>query len=65
MPQSSLLVIGAGPYGLSVAARAIERSIPTTVVGRPMSFWRDHMPRGMFLRSATPAPSTLIVEDLR
>jgi cation diffusion facilitator CzcD-associated flavoprotein CzcO len=51
MSQSSLLVIGAGPYGLSVAARAIERSIPTTVVGRPMSFWRDHMPAGMFLRS--------------
>ena len=51
MPQTTLLVIGAGPYGLSVAARAIECSIPTTVVGRPMSFWRDHMPTGMFLRS--------------
>jgi len=46
-----LLVIGAGPYGLSLAGHAIERSIPTTVVGRPMSFWRDHMPAGMFLRS--------------
>ena len=48
---SSLLVIGAGPYGLSLAALAIERSIPTTVVGMPMSFWREHMPAGMFLRS--------------
>lgn len=46
-----LLVIGAGPYGLSLAGLAIERSIPTTVVGRPMGFWRDHMPAGMFLRS--------------
>ena len=46
-----LLVIGAGPYGLSLAGLAIERSIPTTVVGRPMSFWREHMPDGMFLRS--------------
>lgn len=48
----SLVVIGAGPYGLSLAALARERSIPTTVVGKPMSFWREHMPAGMFLRSS-------------
>jgi cation diffusion facilitator CzcD-associated flavoprotein CzcO len=51
MPPTSLLIIGAGPYGLSLAALAIERSIPTTVIGKPMSFWREHMPAGMFLRS--------------
>ena len=52
-PQSetSLLVIGAGPYGLSTAALAQERGIETTVLGQPMGFWREHMPEGMYLRS--------------
>jgi cation diffusion facilitator CzcD-associated flavoprotein CzcO len=47
----SLLVVGAGPYGVAVAARAMERGVDTVVVGRPMGFWTDHMPEGMFLRS--------------
>jgi FAD-dependent urate hydroxylase len=51
MQVVALLVVGAGPYGLAVAAQAIERGVETVVVGRPMSFWRDHMPEGMFLRS--------------
>jgi FAD-dependent urate hydroxylase len=46
-----LLVIGAGPYGLSTAALAREHGIDTVVVGRPMGFWRRHMPAGMLLRS--------------
>jgi cation diffusion facilitator CzcD-associated flavoprotein CzcO len=48
---SDLLVIGAGPYGLSVAREAMRAGLSTTVVGRPMSFWREHMPAGMYLRS--------------
>lgn len=51
MPSVPLLVIGAGPYGVAVAARAIERGVDTVVVGHPMGFWTDHMPEGMFLRS--------------
>ena len=51
MEQTSLVVVGAGPYGLSTAAYAIERGIQTVVVGRPMSFWTEHMPADMFLRS--------------
>lgn len=47
-----LLIIGAGPYGLAVAARAARHGIDHAIVGEPMSFWRDHMPVGMFLRSA-------------
>ena len=35
---TSLLVIGAGPYGLSTAAFAREHGIDTVVLGRPMSF---------------------------
>jgi FAD-dependent urate hydroxylase len=48
---TSLLVIGAGPYALSAAACACEHGIDTVVIGRPMGFWREHMPEGMFLRS--------------
>ena len=51
MDSSELLVIGAGPYGVATAARAIERGIETIVVGEPMSFWKKHMPEGMCLRS--------------
>jgi FAD-dependent urate hydroxylase len=51
MIQTQLLVIGAGPYALSVAALAREHGISTVVLGRPMGFWRQNMPEGMFLRS--------------
>jgi FAD-dependent urate hydroxylase len=46
-----LVVIGGGPYGIATAAAAIEAGIETTVVGRPLSFWTEHMPAGMYLRS--------------
>ena len=49
--MADLLVMGAGPYGVATAARALERGIDTVVAGRPMGFWYDNMPRGMFLRS--------------
>lgn len=49
--DTQLLVIGAGPYGLSTAALAREQGISTTVVGSPMEFWRKNMPEAMFLRS--------------
>jgi FAD-dependent urate hydroxylase len=51
MADTELLVIGAGPYAYSAAAHAQARGIGTRVVGRPMSFWRDQMPAGMYLRS--------------
>jgi cation diffusion facilitator CzcD-associated flavoprotein CzcO len=46
-----LVVIGGGPYGIATAATAIEAGIETVVVGRPLSFWTDNMPAGMYLRS--------------
>jgi thioredoxin reductase len=48
-----LLVIGAGPYGLSTAAHAKRRGIDALVAGEPMAFWRRHMPERMLLRSGT------------
>src|SRR5436305_14656981 len=47
-----LLIIGAGPFGLALAAYAAHRGIDHLVVGRPMAFWQTHMPAGMYLRSA-------------
>jgi len=47
-----LLVIGAGPYGLSTAAHAKRHGIEPLVVGDSMGFWRRNMPEGMLLRSA-------------
>ncbi|MET7680001.1 FAD-dependent oxidoreductase [Streptomyces sp. NPDC005423] len=46
-----LLVVGAGPYGLSIASHAAAAGLDLRVFGRPMASWRDHMPRGMFLKS--------------
>lgn len=51
--RTDLLVVGAGPYACSAAAYARDRGIDTTVVGQPMSFWRDRMPQDMYLRSGT------------
>jgi len=53
-------VIGAGPYGLSLGAHLNSAGIDTRVLGRPMSFWREHMPKGMKLRS--PWAATHIVD---
>ena len=50
--HTSFLIVGAGPFGLAMAAEARERSIDHVLLGRPMSFWKEHMPAGMLLRSA-------------
>ena len=44
-------MIGAGPYGLATAAYAKRAGIEELVVGKPMAFWYESMPTGMFLRS--------------
>ena len=44
-------VVGAGPYGLSVAAHLKAAGIATRVFGEPMAFWRHNMPKGMLVRS--------------
>jgi len=50
--HTRLLVIGAGPFGLSLGAYADHLGIDNRIHGVPMSFWRQHMPEGMLLRSA-------------
>jgi thioredoxin reductase len=44
-------IIGAGPYGLSVAAHFRQRGVPFRIFGRPMDSWLAHMPKGMMLKS--------------
>src|SRR6478672_10866894 len=50
--DTDLLIIGAGPFGLAVAAQAAHDQVEHLIVGKPMGFWRENMPKGMFLRSA-------------
>jgi cation diffusion facilitator CzcD-associated flavoprotein CzcO len=50
--ETPFLIVGAGPFGLAMAAEAAEIGVPHVVLGEPMSFWREHMPAGMVLRSA-------------
>src|SRR5690348_9034046 len=46
-----VVVIGAGPYGLSTAAHMLKRGLKVAVFGKPMQLWRENMPQGMLLRS--------------
>jgi thioredoxin reductase len=48
---SEIVVIGAGPYGLSIAAHLAARNISHRIVGNPMETWATQMPRGMQLKS--------------
>lgn len=50
--NTDLLIIGAGPFGLALAAQASHDGIEHVIVGKPMEFWKRNMPQGMFLRSA-------------
>lgn len=50
--ETELLVAGAGPYGLGIAAYARSLGFDPLVAGQPMSFWRERMPAGMYLRSS-------------
>lgn len=44
-------IIGAGPYGLSIAAYLRSVGIEHRIFGHPMSSWRSQMPPGMLLKS--------------
>lgn len=44
-------IVGAGPYGLSVAAHLRAAGVSLRQFGYPMYLWRSMMPQGMFLKS--------------
>jgi thioredoxin reductase len=45
------VIVGAGPYGLSISAHLRAQGVSHRVFGSPMNTWREHMPKGMFLKS--------------
>ena len=49
--QRDVVVVGAGPYGLSTTAHLRERGLKVAIFGKPLKLWREHMPEGMLLRS--------------
>jgi thioredoxin reductase len=50
-PMEDLVIVGAGPYGLSLAAHLNASGISFRQFGRAMQVWRTAMPQGMFLKS--------------
>jgi thioredoxin reductase len=51
MTETDVAIVGAGPYGLSLAAHLRARGVSFRIFGAPMRFWRAQMPKGMFLKS--------------
>ncbi|MBV9548211.1 MAG: NAD(P)/FAD-dependent oxidoreductase [Alphaproteobacteria bacterium] len=49
--QCDVAIIGAGPYGLSVAAHLRALGVRVRTFGKAMDTWRSHMPEGMMLKS--------------
>ena len=47
----TVAIIGAGPYGLSIAAHLRSLGIPYRIFGTPVDTWARHMPAGMLLKS--------------
>jgi FAD-dependent urate hydroxylase len=50
-----VVVIGAGPYGLSAGVYLKSKGLCVRVFGEPMDFWAEKMPAGMLLRSPRAA----------
>lgn len=55
--DTPVVVIGAGPHGLSAVSHLRAAGVPTVVFGKALEFWRETMPTGMLLRSSLRASS--------
>jgi cation diffusion facilitator CzcD-associated flavoprotein CzcO len=49
--KTDVAIVGAGPYGLSVAAHLSPQNIAFRIFGPAMDTWRNAMPAGMYLKS--------------
>jgi hypothetical protein len=50
-PMTDVAIVGAGPYGLSLAAHLSAMGLAIRIFGVPMHTWRTSMPEGMVLKS--------------
>ncbi|HWA29829.1 MAG TPA: NAD(P)-binding domain-containing protein [Rhizomicrobium sp.] len=48
---TDVAIIGAGPYGLSLAAQLAAQGASFRIFGKPLDTWRHHMPKDMRLKS--------------
>ncbi|MFE1863446.1 FAD-dependent oxidoreductase [Streptomyces anandii] len=67
-----VVVAGAGPYGLSVAAHLRAQGVPVRIFGEVLGSWRHAMATGMFLKStpdatdlSAPEPGGRLADFLR
>ncbi len=51
MTPTDVAIIGAGPYGLSLAAHLSEAGVEYRIFGKAMDAWKANMPPGMLLKS--------------
>jgi len=49
--MTDTVIVGAGPYGLSIAAHLRHRGVQFRIFGKAMDSWISHMPKGMMLKS--------------
>ena len=56
-------ILGAGPYGLSIAAHLNRLRLDYRIFGRPMRSWQTSMPKGMLLKSDGFASSLYDPDD--
>lgn len=51
VPRTDVVIVGAGPNGLSIGAHLSQSDVPFRIFGNPMENWLTRMPRGMHLKS--------------
>ena len=51
MNTCDTVIVGAGPYGLSIAANLRAKGVDFRIFGKPMHTWQTQMPKGMKLKS--------------
>jgi FAD-dependent urate hydroxylase len=64
MNDVNTTIVGAGPYGLTIAAHLRAAGLPFEIFGSALESWRRYMPEGMILKSE-PFASNLWDPDRR